>query len=100
MAVTGHPSGSSGLPAGSRGLFFRRLTADDGSDACPPIVRRRADAAPIRLLSAALSRLAGLMANPGYDGMWLPQDQDPRAEAGQTRGERDTLVGYLEAYRT
>jgi uncharacterized damage-inducible protein DinB len=40
------------------------------------------------------------MANPGYDGMWLPQDQDPRAEAGQTRGERDTLVGYLEAYRT
>ena len=40
------------------------------------------------------------MANPGYDGMWLPQDQDPRAEAGMTRGERDTLVGYLDAYRT
>ncbi|MEO5663380.1 MAG: DinB family protein [Nocardioides sp.] len=40
------------------------------------------------------------MTNPGYDGMWLPQDQDPRAEAGPTRGELDTLVGYLEAYRT
>jgi uncharacterized damage-inducible protein DinB len=40
------------------------------------------------------------MAYPGYDGMWLPQDQDPRAEAGPTRGERDTLVGYLEVYRT
>jgi len=40
------------------------------------------------------------MANPGYDGMWLPQDQDPRAEAGPARGERDTLVGYLEVYRT
>jgi uncharacterized damage-inducible protein DinB len=39
------------------------------------------------------------MANTGYDGMWLPQDQDPRAEAGPTRGERDTLVGYLEVYR-
>lgn len=32
--------------------------------------------------------------------MWLPQDQDPRAEAGQTRGERATLDGYLDAYRT
>ena len=40
------------------------------------------------------------MANPGYDGMWLPQTEDPRAEAGLTRGERDTLVGYLEVYRT
>jgi uncharacterized damage-inducible protein DinB len=40
------------------------------------------------------------MANPGYDGMWLPQDQDPRSEAGPTRGELETLVGYLEAYRT
>ncbi|EON24963.1 MULTISPECIES: DinB family protein [Nocardioides] len=40
------------------------------------------------------------MANPGYDGMWLPQDQDPRSEAGPVRGELATLVGYLEAYRT
>ena len=40
------------------------------------------------------------MANPGHNGMWLPQDQDPRAQAGPTRGERDTLIGYLEAYRT
>lgn len=40
------------------------------------------------------------MTHPGYDGMWLPQDQDPRAEAGPVRGELDTLVGYLEAYRT
>ncbi len=40
------------------------------------------------------------MANPGYNGMWLPQDQDPRAEAGPTRGELQTLIGYLEAYRT
>ncbi len=40
------------------------------------------------------------MANPGHDGMWLPRAQDPRAEAGPTHGERDTLVGYLEAYRT
>ena len=40
------------------------------------------------------------MAHPGYQGMWLPQDQDPRAEAGPTRGELETLIGYLEAYRT
>ena len=40
------------------------------------------------------------MANPGYNGMWLPQDQDPRSEAGPTRGELATLVGYLEVYRT
>jgi uncharacterized damage-inducible protein DinB len=39
------------------------------------------------------------MANPGYDGMWLPSDQDPRMQQGPTRGERDTLVGYLEHYR-
>ncbi|MCW2832939.1 MAG: DinB family protein [Nocardioides sp.] len=44
--------------------------------------------------------LAGGMAHPGYDGDWLPRDQDPRAEAGPVRGERDTLIGYLEAYRT
>ena len=40
------------------------------------------------------------MADPGYDGMWLPSDQDPRAEAGPVCGERDTSIGYLEAYRT
>lgn len=40
------------------------------------------------------------MAHPGHNGMWLPPDQDPRAEAGPVRGERDTLIGYLEVYRT
>ena len=40
------------------------------------------------------------MANPGYDGMWLPQDEDPRRQADPTRGERDCLVGYLDHYRT
>ena len=39
------------------------------------------------------------MANPGYDGMWLPTDQDPRMQVGPTRGERACLVGYLEHYR-
>jgi uncharacterized damage-inducible protein DinB len=32
--------------------------------------------------------------------MWLPTDQDPRMQAGPTRGERECLVGYLEHYRT
>lgn len=40
------------------------------------------------------------MTHPGYDGMWLPTDQDPRQQAAQARGERECLVGYLEAYRT
>lgn len=44
--------------------------------------------------------LAEPVTNNGYDGMWLPQDKDPRAEAGPVRGERETLIGYLEAYRT
>jgi len=35
----------------------------------------------------------------GYDGMWLPTEQDPRMQAGPTRGERECLVGYLEHYR-
>ena len=40
------------------------------------------------------------MAHPGYDGMWLPSDQDPRLVGLQpTRGERECLVGYLEHYR-
>ncbi len=34
-----------------------------------------------------------------FDGMWLPHDQDPRMQAGSTRGERECLVGYLEHYR-
>jgi uncharacterized damage-inducible protein DinB len=45
-------------------------------------------------------RLGGAMTNPGYDGMWLPSDQDPRMQDQQpTRGERECLVGYLEHYR-
>lgn len=36
---------------------------------------------------------------PGYDGMWLPQDLDPRMQDTQTRGELDCLNGYLEHYR-
>ena len=44
--------------------------------------------------------MAAAMANPGYDGMWLPSDQDPRmADLQPTRGERECLVGYLEHYR-
>ncbi|MCY7400544.1 MAG: DinB family protein [Nocardioides sp.] len=39
------------------------------------------------------------MAYPGYDGMWLPADQDPRMQMDPTRGERECLVGYLEHYR-
>jgi len=39
------------------------------------------------------------MAYPGYDGIWLPPDQDPRMQMGPTRGERECLVGYLEHYR-
>ena len=39
------------------------------------------------------------MAYPGYDGMWLPSDQDPRMGSQPTRGERECLVGYLEHYR-
>ena len=34
-----------------------------------------------------------------FDGMWLPQDQDPRMQMGPTRGEKECLVGYLEHYR-
>ena len=34
-----------------------------------------------------------------FNGMWLPEDQDPRMQAAATRGERDTVVGYLEFYR-
>lgn len=40
------------------------------------------------------------MADPGYDGMWLPHAQDPRMQHHQdTRGERANLISYLEHYR-
>ena len=32
--------------------------------------------------------------------MWVDADQDPRMQAGPTKGERECLVGYLEHYRT
>lgn len=32
--------------------------------------------------------------------MWLPAEDDPRLQAAPTRGERATVVGYLEHYRT
>lgn len=36
----------------------------------------------------------------GYDGMWVPPDQDPRMQTPQPIGERDTLLQYLNHYRT
>lgn len=39
------------------------------------------------------------MGYPGYDGMWLPADEDPRVQADQPRGERGCLDGYLDHYR-
>ena len=39
------------------------------------------------------------MAPMNFDGMWLPQDEDPRMQMGPTRGEKECLVGYLEHYR-
>lgn len=39
------------------------------------------------------------MSRPGYDGMFVPHDQDPRQSATPSRGEREVLVDYLEAYR-
>jgi uncharacterized damage-inducible protein DinB len=41
-------------------------------------------------------RLGGDM---NFDGMWLPQDQDPRMQEQPTLGEKACLVGYLEHYR-
>ena len=35
-----------------------------------------------------------------YDGMWLPQPDDPRQQGDQPRGERAVLEQYLEHYRT
>lgn len=35
----------------------------------------------------------------GFDGMWLPSDQDPRMSETETRGEKACLASYLEHYR-
>lgn len=32
--------------------------------------------------------------------MWLPHDEDPRMQAAPTRGEKETVLGYLEHYRS
>ena len=53
----------------------------------------------IRLVRPTACGWLAAMANPGYDGMWLPTDQDPRMQMGPTRGERECLIGYLEHYR-
>jgi uncharacterized damage-inducible protein DinB len=39
------------------------------------------------------------MTEIGFNGMWLPQDQDPRMGDTPSRGERAVLVEYLEHYR-
>ena len=39
------------------------------------------------------------MTSVGYDGMWLPQAEDPRMSDTPARGERAVLVEYLEHYR-
>lgn len=39
------------------------------------------------------------MTDTGFDGMWLPRDQDPRMNDIPARGERAVLVEYLEHYR-
>ena len=39
------------------------------------------------------------MTDIGFNGMWLPQDQDPRMTRRPRRGERAVLVEYLEHYR-
>ncbi len=44
-------------------------------------------------------RLAGSMTQPGFDGMWLPHDEDPRMNDTPSRGERAVLVEYLDHYR-
>ncbi len=41
----------------------------------------------------------GAVTDIGFDGMWLPQDQDPRMSTTASRGERAVLVEYLEHYR-
>lgn len=39
------------------------------------------------------------MTEIGFNGMWLPQDEDPRRSDAPSRGERAVLVEYLEHYR-
>lgn len=39
------------------------------------------------------------MTEIGFNGMWLPQDQDPRMNETTARGERAVLAEYLEHYR-
>lgn len=39
------------------------------------------------------------MAFPGYDGLWLPPEQDPRPSTAALRGEKACLLGYLDHYR-
>ena len=58
------------------------------------------DAAQTGLRDVAADRLAGAMTDTGYDGMWLPSDQDPRMSDVPSRGERAVLLEYLEHYRT
>lgn len=40
------------------------------------------------------------MPDPGYDGRWLPESEDPRPPTSAQRGERACLTAYLEQYRT
>jgi uncharacterized damage-inducible protein DinB len=39
------------------------------------------------------------MTEIGFNGMWLPRDQDPRMSDTPSRGERAVLTEYLEHYR-
>ncbi len=39
------------------------------------------------------------MTDTGFNGMWLPQAEDPRSRDTPARGERAVLVEYLEHYR-
>jgi uncharacterized damage-inducible protein DinB len=39
------------------------------------------------------------MTQVGFNGMWLPEEQDPRMHDVPSRGERAVLVEYLEHYR-
>jgi uncharacterized damage-inducible protein DinB len=40
------------------------------------------------------------MTQVGFNGMWLPEEQDPRMHDVPSRGERAVLMEYLEHYRT
>jgi uncharacterized damage-inducible protein DinB len=52
-----------------------------------------------RFADAGPARLDEDMSSTGYDGMWLPPEQDPRGSVSFPRGERENLVEYLERYR-